>query len=262
MTDKPSLDRRNFIKQVAGAVGAVSAVTQADRWTPRVSGQESHGGKETGKTATDPNYPRQFHGRQLQMISFPLGGVAAGSIGLGGRGQLINWEIFNRPNKGYRPAYAFPSIWAQAGNGKPVARVLESRILPPYEGQDGLGSNNSPGLSRLESATFTGEYPLAHIDFHDQLLPVKVELDAFSPFIPHEPDDSGLPVAILRYRVTNPGHVPAKAGISFSIDNPVGIKEERRGAGIAEIAWRQAKRVSDRRRDCWTRDEQHKPGRR
>jgi len=49
-----------------------------------------------------------------------------------------------------------------------------------------------PGLSRLESATFTGEYPLAHIDFQDGALPVKVELDAFSPFIPHEPDDSGL----------------------------------------------------------------------
>ena len=64
-----------------------------------------------------------------------------------------------------------------------------------------------PGLSRLESATFTGEYPLAHIDFDDSTLPVKVELDAFSPFIPHEPDDSGLPVAILRYRVTNPGAV-------------------------------------------------------
>ena len=150
-------------------------------------------------------YPRRFRGRQLAMISFPLGGVAAGSLGLGGRGQLCNWEIFNRPNKGYRPTYAFPSIWAQAGQGRAVARVLESRILPPYEGQDGLGSNNVPGLSRLESAMFTGEYPLAHIEFQDSTLPVKVELEAFSPFIPHEPDDSGLPVAILRYRVSNPG---------------------------------------------------------
>jgi uncharacterized protein (DUF608 family) len=232
MTEKLSLDRRNFLKQAAGAVGAVGAVTQAEHWTALAAAQESHGRKEPGRTGEDLNYPRQFRGRQLQMISFPLGGVAAGSIGLGGRGQLINWEIFNRPNKGYRPSYAFPSIWAQAGSGKPVARVLESRILPPYEGQDGLGSNNSPGLSRLESATFTGEYPLAHIDFHDQSLPVKVELDAFSPFIPHEPDDSGLPVAILRYRVTNPGRVAAKVGISFSIDNPVGPKEDRRGAGI------------------------------
>jgi uncharacterized protein (DUF608 family) len=163
------------------------------------------------------------------MISFPLGGVAAGSIGLGGRGQLDNWEIFNRPNKGYRPPYAFPAIWAQAG-AKPLARVLEAHIQPPYEGPDGLGANNAPGLSRLESATFTGGYPLAHIDFEDRSLPVKVELDAFSPFIPHEPDDSGLSVAILRYRVTNPGTATARVAIAFSIDNPVNTSEDNRGA--------------------------------
>jgi non-lysosomal glucosylceramidase len=144
------------------------------------------------------------------MISFPLGGVAAGSLGLGGRGQLVNWEIFNRPNKGSGRRMRFRQSGRRRANGKPVARVLESRMLPPYEGQDGLGSNNVPGLSRLESATFTGEYPLAHIDFEDRSLPVKVELDAFSPFIPHEPDDSGLPVAILRYRVTNPGREAAR----------------------------------------------------
>ena len=155
------------------------------------------------------------------MIAFPLGGVGAGSISLGGRGQLRDWEIFNKPNKGFSPAYAFPAIWARAGNAKPVARVLEARILPPYEGQTGLGSNNAPGLSRLESARFTGEYPLARIDFEDRSLPVKVSLEAFSPFIPHEADDSGLPVAVLRYRVTNPGSVKATVSIAFSIDNPM-----------------------------------------
>ena len=111
-----------------------------------------------------------------------------------------------------------------------MARVLESHILPPYEGQDGLGSSNAPGLSRLESAVFTGEYPLAHIDFLDRALSVKVELDAFSPFIPLEPDDSGLPVVILRYRVKNPGSTTAKVGIAFSIENPVSTKEDNQGA--------------------------------
>lgn len=174
------------------------------------------------------SYPRQFRGRQLKMISFPLGGVAAGSVGLGGRGQLCNWEIFNRPNKGFRPRYAFPAIWAQSGNQTSVARVLESRILPPYEGQDGLGSDNAPGLARLDSAVFTGEYPFARIQFEDRSLPVRVELQAFSPFIPHEPDDSGLPVAMLRYRVTNPGEIAVKVSIAFSIDNPIKTEDSSR----------------------------------
>jgi uncharacterized protein (DUF608 family) len=231
MNDKPEtdhrLDRRNFLKQAAGAIGAAA---QAKHLAGQSHAQEPHGNEERSKPRQDFGHPRQFSGRQLRMISFPLGGVAAGSIGLGGRGQIDNWEIFNRPNKGFRPPYAFPAIWTQAGSGKPVAHVLESRIQPPYEGQDGLGSDNAPGLSRLQSATFTGEYPLAHIDFEEPTLPVKVELDAFSPFIPHEPDDSGLPVAILRYRVTNPGPATAKVAIAFSIDNPVNTGVDNSGA--------------------------------
>ena len=161
------------------------------------------------------------------MIAFPLGGVGAGSVALGGRGQLRDWEIFNRPNKGFRPSYAFPAIWVQTGSAKPVARVLESRILPPYEGQNGLGSDNAPGLSRLASARFTGEFPLARIDFDDPDLPVRVSLDAFSPFIPLDPEDSGLPVAVLRYRVSNPSGAPAKVSIVFSIDNPIKAPGDR-----------------------------------
>ena len=179
-------------------------------------------------TRAEAGYPRIFQGRQLARIAFPLGGVAAGSLSLGGRGQLRDWEIFNKPNKGFSPPYAFPSIWAQSGSAKPVARVLEARIQPPYEGQTGLGSDNAPGLSRLASARFTGEYPLARIDFEDPDLPVKVSLDAFSPFIPHDADDSGLPVAILRYHVTNSGRSEAKVAIAFSIDNPVKVNPDER----------------------------------
>ncbi|MGD0911333.1 MAG: GH116 family glycosyl-hydrolase [Terracidiphilus sp.] len=227
MADKLKLDRRSFLKRAAGTVGAV---TLAERGA--ADAEQGRAQTESAQAAQDrsqalPSYPRQFHGRHLKMISFPLGGVAAGSLGLGGRGQLVDWEMFNRPNKGFRPPYAFPAIWAQVEGGMPVARVLESRIQPPYAGQDGLGSGNVPGLGRLESATFTGEYPLAHIEFEDRSLPVNVTLDAFSPFIPHEPDDSGLPVCILRYTVTNPGHKAAAVSIAFSIENPVTTKREQ-----------------------------------
>jgi uncharacterized protein (DUF608 family) len=235
MTEKLRVDRRSFLKQAAGALGAA---TQADHLAALAEIPAAQRRDGQAVEHAEPGFPRKFQGRQLKMISFPLGGVAAGSLGLGGRGQLVNWEIFNKPNKGFRPQYAFPAIWAQAAGSKPVARVLESRILPPYEGQDGLGSNNVPGLSRLESATFTGAYPLAHIDFHDRSLPVRVELDAFSPFIPHEPDDSGLPVAILRYRVTNPGAVAASVGIAFSIENPITTKESNDNARLKSDAGR------------------------
>ncbi|HEY3990689.1 MAG TPA: GH116 family glycosyl-hydrolase [Acidobacteriaceae bacterium] len=223
MAKHDPLPRRIFLKQAAGAIGAVS---QLGAWPALGEAIDSEKPAESAAAVRDAAFPRVFTGRKLKMIAFPLGGVAAGSVALGGRGQLRDWEIFNRPNKneankGSSPAYAFASVWAQAGDAKPIARVLEARILPPYEGQDGLGSNNAPGLSRLDAATFTGGYPLAHIAFEDRTLPVTVELEAFSPFIPHEPDDSGLPVAILRYRVTNPKSVRAKVSIAWSLENPV-----------------------------------------
>ncbi|HLJ49466.1 MAG TPA: GH116 family glycosyl-hydrolase [Bryobacteraceae bacterium] len=202
-----STKRRSFLKQVALAGSSFAS-------PPAAPAAEAGDGEF--------RFPRAFTGRHLTAIAFPLGGVCAGSISLGGRGQLRDWEIFNRPDKGNSPSYAFPAIWAQTGKSKPVARVLESRIQPPYEGQNGLGTRNAPGLVRLASATFVGEFPLAHIDFADSVLPVRVSLDAFSPFIPHEPDDSGLPVAILRYRVTNPGPAAARVSIAWSIDNPCG----------------------------------------
>ena len=64
-------------------------------------------------------YPRTFTGRQLKTIPFPLGGIGTGSISLGERGQLRGWEIFNRPDKGNSPQYAFPSIGTERPNQVP-----------------------------------------------------------------------------------------------------------------------------------------------
>ncbi|MPZ18859.1 MAG: hypothetical protein GEV06_13230 [Luteitalea sp.] len=218
--------RRTFLQQMTLAAGAAAtpdiATGKTQEPTPQPTVEEPP--SVTTMAARDAaalTYPRVFRGRQLEMLAFPLGGVGAGSISLGGRGQLRDWEIFNKPDKGRRPTYAFPAIWAKVGDGPSVARVLEARILPPYEGSSGLGADNVPGLPRLASAAFTGEFPLARIDFEDPELPVSVALEAFTPFIPHEPDESGLPVTVLRYRVTNAGTAPARVSIAFSLQNPV-----------------------------------------
>ena len=152
MSDNSGTGRRGFIK---GMVAGVSLPGLA----PLAAAPAQHAA--TTATAERIRYPRTYSGRQLAMIAFPLGGIGTGSISLGGRGQLRDWEIFNRPDKGRSPNYAFPSIWAKRGNSKPVARVLEARLMPPYAGASGLGSDNAPGLSRLAGATFTGEFPMA-----------------------------------------------------------------------------------------------------
>ena len=65
-----------------------------------------------------------YCGESLKEISFPLGGIGTGCIGLGGRGELRDWEIFNNPNLGYRPPYTAPYIFCRQGRQK-IAKVLE-----------------------------------------------------------------------------------------------------------------------------------------
>ena len=210
-----SSNRRTFLK-VASATPVAAAVAAQ---TPTQAAKSTAASPATAPVPV--NWPRKFTGDQLSMIAFPLGGIAAGSIALGGRGQLRDWEIFNQPDKGNAPPYAYASIWAQVDGKGPVAKVAESRIGAPYEGASGLGSNNSPGLQRLDSAVFTGAYPMAHIDFTDRRLPVKLSLEAFTPFFPLDADASGLPVAVLRYKIVNLNPVAAQVGLCFSIDNPL-----------------------------------------
>jgi non-lysosomal glucosylceramidase len=220
--------RRKFLRSVVTGAGAL-ALPGAPQNIKGAKPERAQPSVDLNVVENSIEYPRRFTGSRLKMLAFPLGGVGAGSLYLGGRGQLCEWWIFNRPDKGNSPQYAFPSIWVQAGVRPPLARVLEARIMPPYEGASGLGSANVPGLPRLASCTFTGEFPLAHVDFEDPEFPVNVSLQAFTPFIPGEPDASGLPVAVLRYYVSNPRAVKATVSIAFSVDNPVGDKNSSQG---------------------------------
>lgn len=169
-------------------------------------------------------YPRRFEGAALREIAFPLGGVGAGCISLGGRGELRDWEIFNRPSKGRSPFYAFASLWAREESGSARARVLEGPLQPPFGGAMGLGSQNAPGLRRMARARFSAEFPVAEVQLEDEELPVETTLEAFGPFVPHDADASGAPLAVLRYEVHNPGPAPVEFAVAYALDNPIGAK--------------------------------------
>ena len=169
---------------------------------------------------------RTFRGRGLKEIAFPIGGIGAGSISLGGYGQLRDWEIFNRPGKGNRPAYTFFAISAKTETGSRVTKVVEARPHPPYTGGHGMDRMNGAGLPHLASAKFTGEYPFARIRFRDPDLPVRVSLKAFNPFIPLNAEDSALPVVILKYCLENRGDEPVDATLVGSMSNFIGYDGE------------------------------------
>lgn len=178
--------------------------------------------------------PKPLSGKHLDQVAFPLGGIGTGCISLSGRGALINWEIFNRPNRGYRPDYSYFSIWARKANSKPVFRILEERLAPPYTPPEfgnplrnlcGPLAQYGSGLPRMESCEFTGEYPLAKIKFRDRKLPLSVKLEAFNPFIPLNDNDSSLPAAILFWTLENRTKSPVQATVAFNLENRCGHPE-------------------------------------
>lgn len=177
------------------------------------------------KIATARGPVREFTGPALKTIAFPIGGLGTGNITLGGRGNIQELEIFNRPRKGLNPDMTFFSLWARAENGKPVAKILERRPLPPYVGWMGFPRNQLAGVSRFSEAVFRGEFPFANLKLEDENVPVSVALEAFSPFIPLDPDRSSIPGAVFNWRVSNPGRVPVSVSLAFSMQNPIQTKD-------------------------------------
>jgi len=172
-----------------------------------------------------------YRGKELQEIAFPLGGIGAGCISLAGSGALVDWEIFNRPNKGVCLPYTFFAIHAAVEGKKPVTRVLQAPPTPPYTGRGcarfagigfGVNREQGSGLPHMRSATFRGEFPMAYVYFTDPTLPVEVTLEAFSPFIPVNAHDSGMPIAILRYHLHNPNPQPVAVSIVGNLFNAIG----------------------------------------
>jgi len=167
-----------------------------------------------------------YSGDRLREIAFPLGGIGTGTISLGGRGQLQDFEIANRPAKGQAPFRNFFALGVDDGTGTPKARILERQFFPPYTGSRGIPVHHVPGLPRFGEIRFTGEYPWAHLDFLDGAtsdpFPVRVALDAFNPMIPGNAEDSGLPTAIFHWRLENRTDRRVNATLVALLSNLVG----------------------------------------
>ena len=170
---------------------------------------------------------RTYNRDHLEKISLPLGGIGTGTVGLGGRGNLIDWEIMNRPAKGYIP-YAgqqlgpFFALFVAPASGPPAARALEGPLpLSAYEASHGSTAINH-GLPRFRDASFAAAYPLGQVFLSDPDMPVDVRLEAFNPLVPADPEASGFPVAVLRYVILNKTAHPLRAAVCGTLPNFIG----------------------------------------
>jgi non-lysosomal glucosylceramidase len=163
-------------------------------------------------------------------ISFPLGGIGTGCIGLAGNGRLIDWEIFNRPNKGNVNGFSHFAIKAESEGKVLDARVINGDLEPPYTGEFGGEHFNSfgfgppratmAGAPHFDEVEFKGEYPLASLKFMDHKFPGEVTITAFNPFIPLNDKDSSIPGAFFEIEVENTAEVAIDYTLCLSVNNP------------------------------------------
>ena len=172
-----------------------------------------------------------YQGARTSQISFPLGGIGSGAIGLAGNGRLIDWEIFNRPNKGSVNGFSHFAIRAERDGEVLAARILHGDLHPPYQGEltgrrfssFGWGPRREylTGLPHFQSVDFHGQFPLAKLTYHDASFPGQVTLQAFNPFIPTNDRDSSIPAAFFEFAVTNPTDAPLTYTVVGVLANPL-----------------------------------------
>lgn len=168
---------------------------------------------------------------KLGQISFPLGGIGSGCIGLAGNGRLIDWEIFNRPNKGGLNGFSHFAIKAESGGKVFDARILQGDLQPPYTGDAGskhyavygFGPNRETlaGMPHFAETRFNGRYPFAKLYFKGAPFPAKITLEAFNPFIPLNDKDSSIPAAFFEFSITNPTEQTITYTVAGTLGNPL-----------------------------------------
>lgn len=182
-----------------------------------------------------------YQGDFRHEISFPLGGVGSGCVGIDGYGRLIDWEIFNRPNKRSVNGYSHFSVKAERNGRVLDARVLHADAAPGYMGEGYMDVNSARkeplpafrsnygfgpqrellgGLPHFKDCDFEGAFPFAEIHFHDDAFPGKVSLSAFNPYIPLDDKNSSLPAAFFTLTLTNPQDEPIDYTAALSLNNP------------------------------------------
>lgn len=154
---------------------------------------------------------------------FPLGGIGAGSIGIGADGRFQDWEIFNRPSKGSVNGFTHFAVRAERDGA-----VLDTRILHgPFSG-DRTGSHLAPafnaygfgprrqkmtGFPSFRDVQMQGIYPVADFDFRDPAFPGDVTMRALSPFIPLDDKSSSMPLAMFEVTFNN----TSKADLDYTL---------------------------------------------
>jgi uncharacterized protein (DUF608 family) len=174
------------------------------------------------------NVGRWFEGPDLLQIAMPMGGIGAGCICLNGTGGIVDFSIRNLPattalpdNHGFADA-AFAILHIKGD--QPITRLVEGQLSVEKIYDQGLQAQGYrkggyEGLPRFEQCKFGASFPTGEVQLNDPHIPVKVNLTGWSPFIPLDDRTSGMPAAVLEYKLTNTSAKPVEFEFSCHLSH-------------------------------------------
>ena len=154
--------------------------------------------------------PEVYRGGETALIGMPVGGLCAGQLYLGGDGKLWHWDIFNQVIGTGDGHYAHPPK-----PDEPLDQGFAIRVEA-----DGKAEERTLDRAGFPDVSFRGEYPIGKVEYKADGFPAAVTLEAFSPFIPLNVADSGLPAVVLHFTVKNTGKLSGRPTCSW----PAGCK--------------------------------------
>ena len=180
---------------------------------------------------------------ELQYIGMPVGGINAGTVYLGGDGRMWLWDIFNANQNGIDPKEIEWSTELHVG--KKVRSQDGSAYVAPAKNIRPLDQGfafkityqGNTIIKRMVAAdwddiAFEATYPIARVTYIDKQLKVQIVVEIFSPFIPLDELNSGLPATVYSFSIKNNSTTPVQVQITGWVENKTGIrtagKEEER----------------------------------
>lgn len=186
------------------------------------------GPESTDNTSKLKNLSSQkdYSGKKLNQVAFPLGGMGAGMICIEGAGALSHVSLRHIAEMQNQPVI-FSALHISGYDN--ATKVLEGPVPAwkltamennsYYSGGGGGKGDFHFGLPRFSQAEFTSRFPFAFISLQDNDIPMEVEVTAWSPFIPGDADNSSLPVAGIEYTFKNTSNKKLEAIYSFHSKN-------------------------------------------
>ncbi len=155
--------------------------------------------------------------KKTTYIGMPVGGIGCGQVYLGGDGQLWYWDIFNiqRINPGGPGDKFYINPMVQDKHFDQGFAIRIKNKITPFVKPLRIG-----GFSNI---SFHGQYPIGTVTYSEESFPLEVKLQAFSPFIPTDHENSGLPATIMQYTIKNTGNKDIEAELFGWLQNTANL---------------------------------------